>query len=388
MTTTIKSLLCLFLLLNLMDLKSQREFLATLNPATGVHTRIDSIPGVNYIFQNATAFDKNNHRYLFLGKDFGGQNRLYTVDALSGALISSPVCTLNAGELQYDPGSNTLFALELNNTLGKMFVVSINLNTAASTIIDTLPSTGYGSGTSFFNQASHSYVVHQGGLLLSMNVTTGSLTSVPVSANFSSLCFDNVNGFAYGLIMNPSMSLAKINVTTGTHTVISTFSVSGTSSTHKTFDEINQRYTFSSTNQLYSIAVNTGSIVSRPAFPVGLNSPENVVELHYDNSNAKLYALHWGLVTTTGINTLGTTDDTRFTIAPNPAVKSTRIMFETRMEELTISILNSLGQVVAKEKSYRVETVTLKLETLAKGVYFVQVSDKNKVLGIKKLVVE
>lgn len=221
-----------------------------------------------------------------------------------------------------------------------------------------------------------------------MNVTTGSLTSVPVSANFSSLCFDNVNGFAYGLIMNPSMSLAKINVTTGTHTVISTFSVSGTSSTHKTFDEINQRYTFSSTNQLYSIAVNTGSIVSRPAFPVGLNSPENVVELHYDNSNAKLYALHWGLVTTTGINTLGTTDDTRFTIAPNPAVKSTRIMFETRMEELTISILNSLGQVVAKEKSYRVETVTLKLETLAKGVYFVQVSDKNKVLGIKKLVVE
>lgn len=68
MTTTIKSLLCLFLLLNLMDLKSQREFLATLNPATGVHTRIDSIPGVNYIFQNATAFDKTITVTCFWGR--------------------------------------------------------------------------------------------------------------------------------------------------------------------------------------------------------------------------------------------------------------------------------------------------------------------------------
>jgi Secretion system C-terminal sorting domain len=384
-----KTILTILLSFYFLTGKSQKEFLATVNPSTGIHSIIDSIPGVNYIFQNATAFDKNNHRYMFLGKDFGGQNHLYSVNALSGALISSPICTLNAGELQYDNVGNKLYALEINNPIGKMFVVSLNLNTGTSTIIDTLPFTGYSGGTTFFNEASHSYVVQNFTSMHSMNVNTGSLSSTSFATGFISLCYDNVGGFAYGITGGASMSVVKINMSNATYSAVGSFTFSGTSTTHKTLDEINQRYTFSSSNHLYSISLNTGSVVSGPVFPQGLTGVQNVIELHYDNSNGKLYALHWGSLTATAISDLTEKNSDDFKIMPNPTAGSTISVYLGRqVQNINTTIYNALGEVVFKGTDQNVKSTTIQLNNTPKGVYFISVEAEDKRLGIKKIIVE
>jgi hypothetical protein len=386
-----KAILTVLLSLQLLVIKSQQEFFVTVNSITGVHTIIDSVPGVNYISGGLTSYDKNNHRYIFHGKDFSGQNHLYCLDAITGSIISAPNCTLNLAEFKYDNSTNTLYALELNNSLGKMYLVSLNITTAISSIIDTLPFTGVANGTTFFDENHHNYVIQNGTSLYFVNANTGNITSTPVTASFNETCFDNVTGFAYALILGPSMTLAKINISNGTYSTVCTFTVSGYNSTQTSFNEINHNYTFSSTNHLYSVSVNTGSIISDPTFPVGITSPQNVIELHYDNSNGNLYALHWGARTETGITGISniterTGDD--FRIMPNPVSANTVIYLSRQFEEINICMFNAFGQMLNKSIYQNTQFAHVQLDYLPKGIYFISVQGDNKYLGIKKIIVE
>ncbi len=384
-----KTFLCLVSLLGGLISQAQHVFIAQINPSTGVHTAIDSIPGIYGIAQNGSTFDKNHHRFIFIALDALGQNHLVCVNALTGALISSPAYTANIGELHYDNSSDKIYGLEHKNSINKTLLVSINLSTAGTTLIDTLPFYGFGSGTTFFSESTHNFYTQSGAVLYSMNVITGSLTSVPTStAPFGSVCFDNVNGYAYGILSANPIKVVKINPSNGTYSVVGTYSFSGTTSSHKAFDEINRRYTLSSSNHLYSINVDTGNVVLSPSFPVGLSAQENIMELNYDNSNSAMYALFRGNTAVTTSVTRIMSPVNKFTMAPNPASKITEIRFDEDMEELNIRIINSLGQVVISEKNVHTNLVSIKLERLSKGVYFVQVSDDKKLLGTKKLVVE
>jgi hypothetical protein len=65
----------------------QTEYLVTINPATGVHTRIDSIPGVKFIQLGTSTTDKQNSRYIFKGQDANGDWRLYTIQMANAGIV-------------------------------------------------------------------------------------------------------------------------------------------------------------------------------------------------------------------------------------------------------------------------------------------------------------
>lgn len=65
-----------------------------------------------------------------------------------------------------------------------------------------------------------------------------------------------------------------------------------------TFDNINQHYIFSASTdavnwKLYTIDVNTASVIFNPQFPVLSDQNDNIVNWQYSNSLNKLFALHW-----------------------------------------------------------------------------------------------
>ncbi|MEB3330864.1 MAG: T9SS type A sorting domain-containing protein, partial [Candidatus Sericytochromatia bacterium] len=114
---------------------------------------------------------------------------------------------------------------------------------------------------------------------------------------------DNNTGIYYALIWSQqlsSVSLVSVDITTGSTTTINSFSGFQTVSTspeYFTYDEINGRYFFrgglSADMRLYSIDVNSGSIISDPVFPILDDPTDNVLEPQFDNGNGVLYALHW-----------------------------------------------------------------------------------------------
>lgn len=270
---------------------SQIEFLVTLDRTTGEHTIINNLPTVNFIYVDATAYDKDGKRYILNGIDFDGNDRLFCVDSNTGATISEPLLAGNIGQLHYDHSSDILYGLEIAD--GEMHVVSIDIPTASTTNIVNLPVVGYTSSSTFFDEVNQNFVVMKSGLFYAANVETGELEITPATDSFTAFQYDNTNENLYGLILGVSTQLVRIDIEAGTHTIIATMPESGYLSTIPCFDEINQYYTYSSPSFLYTVDVLTGTILLDPIFP-NVEIGENIIECHYDNETGILYALHWG----------------------------------------------------------------------------------------------
>src|SRR5687768_6070662 len=95
---TLKSVFLLFLLHGIISFPgsiamAQNEYLATLDYNTLTVSRKANIPGVTRVVADKTAFDENGQRYFFRANASGiSPYNLYTIDAVSGATIYSPVC--------------------------------------------------------------------------------------------------------------------------------------------------------------------------------------------------------------------------------------------------------------------------------------------------------
>ena len=273
---------------------SQMEFLVTLDRTTGEHTIIDNLPTVNYIHLDATTYDKNDKRYILRGIDFDGNARLFCIDSNTGATISEPLLPGNIGQLHYDHSSGILYGLEIAD--GEMHVVSINISTGSTVNIIGLPILGYTMGSTFFDEANNDFVILNSGFFYAANVETATIEITPASASFTAFQYDNTNENLYALIVGATTQLAHIDIATTTHTIITTMPESGYSSSIPCFDEINEYYTYSSPNFLYTVDVLSGTILWDPIFP-NIEVGENIIESHYDNNSGILYALHWGTET-------------------------------------------------------------------------------------------
>ena len=369
--------------------KAQTEFLVTVNPTTGTDSIIDSLPGVNFIYDGTSTFDKNNHRYFFEGRDFGGNVHLYTINAISGSISSQPIISPQTGGFCYDDSSNILYGLYINSSLGQTYLDSFDPVTASSNIVDTLPDNGISAGTVFFDNVTHTYVLLSANSFYSINVINKKITMTPAPARLGQLQFDNVSGVPYGLITLSSLAkmiFVSLNISNGTYTTLDTLPMFGYSSDQTSFNELGNFYTFCNNNHLYSISASTDNVVSSPVFPVGMPPPQNVIELQYDNSNGVLYALHWG-PGITGIESISNRNNS-FEIFPNPTSCSSVIRLNKQYTKVDISLYNSLGQTVSTFKKEYVEDIEISNEMLSPGIYFISVTADNRYIGTKKLVIE
>lgn len=366
--------------------KGQTEFLVTINPATGIHSIIDSLPGVNFILSDATAYDKNNKHFIFYGSDFFGSKRLFCVDAISGHIISQPLFSLNVSEFQYDHSSNTLYALYSNSTTGQLSLVSLDISTGANVQVAVLPVNGFIGGSTTFDEVNHDFIFKHSGSFYTINTVTGNITVTPATADYEQLQFDNNTGKLYGILTGTSIWIAEINSTTGTYVIVGTVATTGYVSTSISYDELNHIYTFESSGHLYSVDVTTGTNVSSPLFP-GVVPPENVIELHYDHSSGILYALHWGALKTAGTTDIEHSEDVDFSISPNPFTSQTTLTFSNEQTNTLIRISDILGNEI-KSINFSGRQLVMDKAELRAGTYFIQAIDSKKFIRSRMIIIQ
>ena len=413
--------LTILLSLNLLNASGQTEFLVTVNPSTGLYTKIDSLPGVKWITigPSYTTFDENGHRFIFKGGDSGGNWYLYSIDAITGNIITNPTFPVlsdpsdNIIELQYDNSSNILYGLHWDNSESKEYFVSVNVSTGAFTKLDSLPNVKWiATGPNFtaYDKNNHRYIFRGGDnsgnwYLYSIDANTGNIISNPSfpivsdpSDNVIELQYDNSSNTLFGLHWDNSESreyFVSVNTTTGAFTKID--SLPGvkwiaTLPHYTTFDEINHRYIFrggdnSGNWYLYSVDANTGNIISSPLFPVLTDPSYNVIELQFDNSSGNLYALSWDANTITGLFS-NEMDNHIFNLYPNPFSYSSKIALDKSYREITIFIYNSSGQVVRNETNFNSSSISIQKDNLSNGVYFISLVCDHQNLGMKKIIIE
>ncbi|MBI3235498.1 MAG: hypothetical protein HYZ42_15910, partial [Bacteroidetes bacterium] len=147
----------------------QKEFLVTIEPISGSFTVIDSLPDVHLIqtMPAYTTYDNNNHRFIFKGVDFDANNRLYTIDAPTGDILTNPLfpqltdISDNIIETQFDSELNTLYGLHWDNSDQQEYLVSIDLTSGIHTIISGLPGVhAIAVGITTYDENNHHYIFH------------------------------------------------------------------------------------------------------------------------------------------------------------------------------------------------------------------------------------
>ena len=193
------------------------EHFGEIDLTTGLVSSISTLPGVEAVAIGNSTFDSNSGKYIFIGYE-ANQYKLYTIDALTGAIINSPTIWQNG---------NRYSALEFNNQNGKLYglfqdtdyedysqsygnyytnlrLAEIDLISGSATIIDSqstviggyLP--GYNLGGLCFDQQSQTYIVNvqneTAKYLKLVNVNAVIIASTPISNDnyFYELQVDNM----------------------------------------------------------------------------------------------------------------------------------------------------------------------------------------------------
>ncbi|HLP94971.1 MAG TPA: T9SS type A sorting domain-containing protein [Saprospiraceae bacterium] len=178
----------------------------SINPSTANHSPIGAGPisGMSGLYQGMSTFDKNAHRYII----YVSENRLFSINAITGNVLSNPTVMLNPGEIllhiSYDDDNNQLYGLIQNSS--QTFLVQINTTSGAVTKIGNGIAFGPGGGTSTIDQMNRYYIFHYS-LDLSyfiavIDITTGNLlynnqVLFAPGGNINSIQYDNVKKKLY-----------------------------------------------------------------------------------------------------------------------------------------------------------------------------------------------
>jgi hypothetical protein len=188
---------------------SNEYSLVSVNTINGSFSIISTLGNIQAAY--GPTFDNNNHRLIFPCVDNTGNWILYSIDVITGNVISQ-ASFANINELQYDNSSNKLYGLYYNTSLGKNYIVSINISTGSFSEITSLPDvTGVYPGNTTFDNSTHHFIFagdsNGSAFLYSVNVTTGSVVyKAPILMtnrvdldNLLQFRFDNSSGNLYAL---------------------------------------------------------------------------------------------------------------------------------------------------------------------------------------------
>lgn len=74
-------------------------------------------------------------------------------------------------------------------------------------------------------------------------------------------------------------------------------------------------------------------------------------------------------------------------VFPNPFISSTTIQTISNLKNATLTIYNSYGKALKQMKNISGKTISLFRENLPSGVYFIRLTDENKMIAAEKLII-
>jgi hypothetical protein len=203
--------------------QTSTEYIASLDPNTGVVTQLGSVPGD--VVSPGSSWTTSGDDFYFEGEAFGGPRYLYVANETTGQLISSVALSdANFAFNHFDSSTGTLLGLTYNPQTSTEYVASLDPDTGVVTQLGAVPGDQLSPGGGWTTAGNDFYFA--GGAfggpryLYVANETTGQLiSSVALSdANFAFNHFDSSTGTLLGLTYDPQTSteyVASLDPNTG-----------------------------------------------------------------------------------------------------------------------------------------------------------------------------
>ena len=308
-------------------MEAQHVWFSTLNYQNVLLNRMDTVANDTFPQIGAT-YDQNHQRYIYQGQQNNtGIAHLYTIDALTGAVIAEPFCPSSFDQqyivegLEYDNGTNTLYGLSGGG------LAWIDQTTGIVHPIAPLPPALFGAYIrSAFDTKDHWYILLSGSSLVVVDAASGKIVYNSVTnPNLVGLKFDNTTGILYCINEALTSSVAQfdsVTLATGAVHVIANLPplyIQGVSIYLRigpylgsyTIDEQGGRYIFLAADPdtaacaneyLYALDLKTGAVASKTLYPYSIPAPvwlptgltqEYIIDYAFDNLRGVLYALNW-----------------------------------------------------------------------------------------------
>ncbi len=175
------------------------------------------------------------------------------------------------------------------------------------------------------------------------------------------------NGFTYTVT-----NISNINVTDGQRKMFSLSTPSGPP------------------NERWIEGVGNWDHPLKPKFELPSDPSYNIACSYQNNVNIFNFGLANGNTPTT-CPTLSVKDFNSITqninVSPNPFSTEATIRFENSLENITIELYNSIGQIVRKTQSANSKEIIINRENLVNGLYFLKLIQNNNLLETKKIII-
>ena len=80
-------------------------------------------------------------------------------------------------------------------------------------------------------------------------------------------------------------------------------------------------------------------------------------------------------------------NDFSFSISPNPFSSQTVLQTAVFFHNATLAVYNCFGQTVKEIQNINGQTVTLFRDNLPSGLYFIRLTEENKIIAVDKLII-
>lgn len=372
---------------------AQGEFVVEVNRINGSYIKTGpAIAPIQWVIPQDRTMNENNGTFIFPSSQ--PTQSIFSIDVSNGSTISNPVFT-NLNEFQFDNSASTLYCFYQSG--GQKTFASVDPATAIPTMIGTPMTAGLFQGFSTYDQNNHRYIfVDPPAFITTINAATGAvLTSPPIvfssNATLVHMCYNNANDTLYGYFRDNNSSLfylAWIDQLTGVATSLGQGTNVGSGMGCSAIDEANRQYIFLHNDPsgyfVVSVDITSGSIISN----VQITTPDpldNFYSLDYDNSQGKLYAIHWdNFIDET--NSVAENSLSPVAIYPNPS--NGVFNFTVKENDLldgSIDIYDVFGKTVF---SWRVQhpSTAIDLSGNAAGLYFYKMSDASGPVSTGKII--
>lgn len=404
-------LIC-FSALGILTAKAQTEYIVRVNPTTGTFSKIDSIPGVRWL-QGYSTYNETTKEYTVLGTWQPAQSPtyLYTLNAETGKILYKPLAVnpTKIISLQYSKSTGFLYAIVIENS--KYYLATINKMAGTYTLINSIPDID-GVGQFIIDDANQTLIIravdgNPNFAIWTISLSTGAIIHHVPTKGISDLQLDRKTNKIYALTHRPGAtpasnsisSICTVDPATGTVSIIADLvGLTGIVSGYSTYNENDHVYFFTGIEQappvlLYSVDVNTGNVISKPAIPTsGVAEKDNLVFFRYDNLSNKLYGLLWEAKTIiTPPPPPGAIDssckiDIKTRIYPNPTGNKFTIDKNPTICKVTMNMYNTIGQLVLRGKNINDGYNEVNLVSLSAGTYYYEfISDNKRLLTGKFL---
>jgi hypothetical protein len=348
-------------------------FLAKINPATGVITKIsNSSVASGLILPNATIDPINKIYYLV-----NGSNNIVGLSLLTGNIVTSqPITNINATyfeQLLFNCSDTTIYGLARKNAPTSIFLAKIN---PATGVVTNISNSSVASGLILPNATIDPinkiyYLVDGSNNIVGLSLLTGNIvTSQPITninaTYFEQLLFNCSDTTIYGLARKnapTSIFLAKINPATGVVTNISNSSVAtGLILPNATIDPINKiYYLVDGSNNIVGLSLLTGNIVTSQTIT---NINATYFEQLLYNSNCCKNTIT-DIVPTFFISSIP--------VYPNPTSNIINIE-NLKYDNYVIELFNSQGQTVFIQKMED-NNMQINITNIEKGLYLLKLTN-------------